>query len=160
MQPNTLSTVNNFLYFNDSTLPEIKDNAISFFSEIWEKLPDLNQQKIVEQLEFILIKPVNDSRYPNTVALTRTSPTQPTCLSWIMWYPFSSFFHKESIMFVLAHELAHVYLLHPQRGYLMNRDEEEKFKYIADEEANEQTLGKWKIKPSLEDRKSFTNINY
>lgn len=133
------------MYFSDQLSPEIKNGAHDIFSEVWRNIPENDQKIILEHLEFILVKPINDPLYPNTVAFARVSPTQPFSASWIMWYPlFPLNLKKEFNVFCLAHELAHVCLKHPQRGEHMTEEAKRNFKSEAEEETNK-LVSKWGI---------------
>jgi len=146
MQTNALSVAQGLLYFSDSISREVKNGAYSLFCDTWAKIPKEDQQVLEEHLEYILIKPINDPLHPNTAAFTRVSPTIPTWNSWIMWYPLFPLVEKRELsMFCLAHELAHVFLLHPQQGSQMTTEDENAFKSKAEDEANEITKNKWKI---------------
>lgn len=161
MQPNTLEMAKLLLYFSDSVDQEIKANTYSLFCEVWEKIPKEDQSMIVEYLEFILIKPVIDPIFYDTAALARISPTelsstspsptQPVSMSWIMWYPLFPFsMKKKKNILILAHELAHVYLRHPQQGAFMTKEELQESKSEAENQVEEQLL-KWNILPDSED---------
>jgi hypothetical protein len=143
MQQYALSAAQGLLYFNVSVALEIKNGTYSLFCDTWERIPSEDQQVIEEHLEFIVIKPINDPLHPDTVAFTRKSPTQPTWTSWMMWYPLFPIANKKELnMFCLAHELAHVYLQHPQRGNQVTTQAENEFKRKAEDEAHSQT-SKW-----------------
>jgi hypothetical protein len=133
------------MYFSDSLSLEIKNGAYDVFCEVWRKISENDQRIILEHLEFILVKPINDPLYPNTAAFARVSPTQPFSASWIMWYPLLPLsLKKEFNVFCLAHELAHVYLEHPQRGERMIEEAKRKFKSEAEDETSK-LISKWGI---------------
>ena len=151
MGSNAISMAKYLLYFNDITPPETRKETYSLFYEVWEKIPPQDKLNIEEHLELIIIKPINDPLQPDTVAISRVSPTEPTWLSWIIWNPYISTLNRISKIFLLSHEFAHVHLLHPQK----NEDKKK-----AEDEANNYTLKIWKIKPSLDDKKWFPKLDY
>lgn len=152
MPPMVKQIADHILYFNNAYSEEVKEKANLIFCEVWEKIPADDREKLETFLEYILVKPVNDSFNYNTAAITHKSTTQPWCKSWIMWYPFCNDLKKESIAFLLAHELAHVFFQHPQ-----NKTNKEEAEY----EANNYVLSKWKIKPSIDDKQNgFSNLDY
>lgn len=152
MIPSTEQIMKGLVFYNDLLTQEEKRYFNSLIQETWEKIPHVHQSKLLNSLEFIIIKPIEDPLYPGTVALTRKSATMPL-KNWIIWNPFSiRSLQDQSKIFLLAHEFAHSYLQHPQKEVNKN---------IAEDEANHQTISNWHITPSENDRVLFfSNLDY
>lgn len=158
LQTKTLELARRFLYFNEPTTQEYKDNLYKLFCDTWDNIPAEDQKIIENSLGFIITKPIIDQLNPSTVGFTHLCPPR---MSWIIWDPFFLGLHMESLRFLLAHELAHVFLQHPQKGSEMSREDENKWALdTAEPEAVYQTLKVWHFMPSLDDKEMFKSSDY
>lgn len=143
-------TMDRLLYFANDDLPERRKVYEDLFLEVWERIPQIDREKILENLEFILCKKVVDFWHNATPACALLNKI--SLRSFMVFDPFCDFLEHETNVHILAHEFAHVFYNHPFNGSLKSNLDEEK-KYIKDE-AEPQAYAlteKWEIFPHPND---------
>jgi hypothetical protein len=144
-----LPVINNLLYFSNDDSSERKRVYEDIFVKTWDNIPPEDRNKILENLDFILCKQVNDLWHNDTPACALFNKINHRC--FVIFNPFSTFIENETKIHILAHELSHVYYNHPRIGFELGSDNEKSFiKETAEPEAYALTE-KWKIIPHTDD---------
>jgi hypothetical protein len=144
-----LSTINHLLYFSNDDSVELRKIYEDLFVETWNSVPQDSRGKILENLDFILCKKVDDLWQQGTPACALLNRINLRC--FVIFHPFSEIIEHETKVHILAHELAHVYYNHPRIGFEQGCDKEKKY---IEEEAEPQAYAiteKWKICPHPND---------
>ncbi len=144
-----LPVMNNLLYFSNDDSAERKRVYKDLFVETWDSIPKDSRDKILENLDFILCKQVNDLWQSDTPACALLNKINLRC--FVIFNPFSNFIEHKTKIHILAHEFSHVYYNHPRIGFELGIDKEKKF---VEETAEPQAYAlteKWKILPHPDD---------
>jgi len=143
-----LPTMDRLLYFSNDDLAERRKVYEDLFLETWERIPQNDRDKILENLEFILCKKVDDFWQQNTPACALLCKISLRC--FVIFNPFFDSIERETKVHILAHEFAHVFYNHPRTGFKLGSDKEKKY---IEEEAEPQAYAlteKWKFFPHPE----------
>ncbi len=149
-------TMDRLLYFANDDLPERRKIYEDLFLETWDRIPAVDREKIIQNLEFILCKKVVDFWNNSTPACALLNKI--SLRSFVIFDPFSNFLEHETKIHILAHEFAHVFYNHPLNGSLKPNPDSEK-KYI-DEEAEPQAYALteiWGIYPHPDDIRQLSD---
>ena len=146
----TQDLMNDVLFFANSDNADRRKRFEDVFCETWELIPLEYRQDILDHLEFILCKNVEDAYQNGTPACCHICSI--SLKSFIIWNPYIGFLEQKTQVHVLAHELCHVYYNHPYTGFCFN--DRKKEKVFIDTEAEPQAYKltvDWGILPDEED---------
>ncbi len=138
------------LYFSNNYSETHQQYCKKIIIETWSYIPTADKTQIENNLEFIICKRVEDIWRNETPACTLLCNISQRC--FIIFDPFFSDLKRETIVHILAHELAHVFYNHPKLGY--KKELKDEIIYIekqAEPQAYELTLKKWNIFPHQDD---------
>jgi len=142
--------IDRLLYFTNSDSEERKNIYSDLFIETWERIPETDRSQILDNLEFILCKRVEDIWNNGTPACALLCKI--SLRSFIVFDPFVDNLKRETKIHILAHELAHVYYNHPRIG--SEKGSVKEIEYIENEaepQAYFLVEERWKIFPHKDD---------
>lgn len=105
------------VYFNVGINQEYMKKTLSLIINVCERLKAKDEQiteRIFFDIEFIIIKPIEDFGSPNGGLTTQTYfKCKPSRRMFVIFNPNFIYNDNVTLYFALAHEFAHVYLGHP-----------------------------------------------
>ncbi len=142
--------IDRLLYFTSSDSEERKKIYTDLFIETWERIPETDRSQILDNLEFILCKRVEDIWNNGTPACALLCKI--SLRSFIVFDPFVDTLKHDTKIHILAHELAHVYYNHPRIG--SEKGSVKEIEYIENEaepQAYSLVEERWRIFPHKDD---------
>jgi hypothetical protein len=139
------------IFFNTSSSEQEKEDLISLILETCRQIEEKNVadiDKVLDNVEFIVYKPIEgNNELDNQISSPDGGVTIKSCWRcFIIYYPLKRFQHRETQLYILAHEFAHAFYKHPITKPCPMRSELEKFDHEADAKAVE-----WGFKPHKDD---------
>jgi hypothetical protein len=142
--------IDRLLYFSNGDSEERRKIYEDLFLETWDRIPQTDCVQILENLEFVLCKRVDDFWNNSTPACALLCKISLRC--FIIFDPFVALLNHETKIHILAHELAHVFYNHPRKGFEKGAGLEKLFiEKEAEPQAYDLTEVKWKIFPHPDD---------
>ncbi|MBN1618483.1 hypothetical protein JW887_04020 [Candidatus Dojkabacteria bacterium] len=142
--------IDRLLYFANGDSDERRKVYEDLFLETWERIPKTDHDQILENLEFVLCKRVDDFWNNGTPACALLCKI--SLRSFVVFDPFVDSLKHVTKIHILAHELAHVYYNHPRIGYEKGTEKEIEFiEKEAEPQAYSLTEERWNIFPHKDD---------
>lgn len=146
------------IFFNSSVSEQEKEDIKSLFMETCRRIEGINPSDIINVLgniEFIIYKTIEGDNAGDVDRSPDGGVTLRSC--WrllVIYYPLKRFTERETMLYILAHEFAHVFCQHPFRNLPSSLSEKLELEYEADTKAVE-----WGFKPHDSDIGHFPNFS-
>jgi len=151
--------LNSCIFFNLSADEKDKDEVKSLILETYQQIERKNAEEIdevINNIEFIIYKPIEgNNELDNQTRSPDGGVIKKSCWRcFVIYYPLKRFQHRETQLYILAHEFAHAFYKHPINKPCPDSLELEKLDHETDAKAIE-----WGFRPH-EDEESTTYKKY